>query len=65
MYGNPPPLGPYRTYQVPIKDITDLTGLNLTALSDADVYARAPAIREDTDRRRRWTELIDTVGIHL
>src|SRR5436853_570683 len=25
----PPPLGPYRTYQVPITDITTLTGLDL------------------------------------
>ncbi|SDO04392.1 endonuclease G [Cryobacterium flavum] len=65
MYGNPPSLGPYRTYQVPIVDITDLTGLNLTALSDADVYAQAPAIREGADRRTRWVELVDTAGIHL
>ncbi|WP_233204350.1 hypothetical protein [Cryobacterium sp. Y62] len=65
MYGTPPPLGPYRTYQVPIVDIIDLTGLNLTALSEADVYAPAPAIREDAERRTRWVELIDTAGIHL
>ncbi|WP_104131201.1 DNA/RNA non-specific endonuclease [Cryobacterium sp. M91] len=65
MYGNPPPLGPYRTYQVPIVDITDLTRLNLTALSEADVYAPALAIREGTDRRTCWVELIDTAGIHL
>jgi endonuclease G len=63
--GNPPPLGPYRTYQVPIVDIVNLTGLNLAALSDADVSAPDPAIREDTDRRTRWVELIDTAGIHL
>ncbi|TFD63724.1 DNA/RNA non-specific endonuclease [Cryobacterium sp. Hb1] len=63
--GNPPPLGPYRTYQVPIVDIVNLTGLNLAALSDADVYAQDPAIRQDTDRRTRWVELIDTAGIHL
>jgi endonuclease G len=46
-------------------DIIDLTGLNLTALSDADVYAPASAIRQGTDRRTRWVELIDTAGIHL
>jgi endonuclease G len=63
--GDPPPLGPYRTYQVPIADIIDLTGLNLAALSDADVYAQAPAIREDTDPRTRWVELTDAAGIHL
>ncbi|WP_104176418.1 DNA/RNA non-specific endonuclease [Cryobacterium sp. Y50] len=65
MYGTPPPLGPYRTYQVPIVDIVDLTGLNLTALSEADVYAPAPTIREDAERRQRWVELIDTANIHL
>lgn len=65
MYGNPPPLGPYRTYQAPIVDIVDLTGLNLAALSEADVYARAPAIREGTDRRTRWIELVDTASIQL
>ncbi|WP_104128334.1 DNA/RNA non-specific endonuclease [Cryobacterium sp. Y57] len=65
MYGTPPPLGPYRTYQVPIRDILDLTGLNLTALSEADVYAPAPTIQEDTDHRTRWVELNDTAGIHL
>jgi endonuclease G len=61
----PPPLGPYRTYQVPIIDIIDLTGLNLTALSKADVLAPTPAIREGTDHRTRWVELIDTTGIQL
>ena len=65
MYGNPPPLGPYRTYQVPVVDIIDLTGLNLAALSEADVYAPTPAIREGTDRRTRWVELVDTAGIQL
>ncbi|WP_104129533.1 DNA/RNA non-specific endonuclease [Cryobacterium sp. N21] len=65
MYGTPPPLGPYRTYQVPIVDIVDLTGLNLAALSEADVYAPAPAIREGTGRRTRWVELIDTARIQL
>ncbi|MFC5931657.1 DNA/RNA non-specific endonuclease [Cryobacterium melibiosiphilum] len=65
MYGTPPPLGPYRTYQVPIVDIVDLTGLTLTALSEADVYAPTPAIRKDTDRRTRWVELGDPAGIRL
>ena len=41
--GTPPRLGPYRTYQVPIVDIIDLTGLNLAALSEADV-GTAPSL---------------------
>ncbi|RJT92612.1 DNA/RNA non-specific endonuclease, partial [Cryobacterium melibiosiphilum] len=63
--GTPPPLGPYRTYQVPIIDITDITRLNMTALSQADAYTPTPAIQEDADRRARWVELIDTVSIQL
>ena len=38
--GEPPPLGPYRTYQVPIADIATLTGLDLGPLVAAD---RLPA----------------------
>ncbi|MDH6238501.1 DNA/RNA non-specific endonuclease [Cryobacterium sp. CG_9.6] len=62
---NPPPLGPYRTYQVPITDIVGLTGLNMDALSEADVYARTPVIREGTDHRTHWIELVDIARIHL
>ncbi|NYD78825.1 DNA/RNA non-specific endonuclease [Arthrobacter cupressi] len=36
----PPPLGPFRTFQVPIQDIADLTGLPLDGLVDADRLAR-------------------------
>ena len=34
--GGPPPLGPFRTFQVPIRDIAALTGLDLTQLIAAD-----------------------------
>ncbi|WP_309073651.1 DNA/RNA non-specific endonuclease [Paenarthrobacter sp.] len=34
--GEPPPLGPFRTFQVPIGQIADLTGLSLSRLSRAD-----------------------------
>ena len=43
----------------------DLIGLNLAALSEADVLALTPAVREDTDRRKRWVELVDTAGVDL
>ncbi|UVJ40392.1 DNA/RNA non-specific endonuclease [Arthrobacter sp. CJ23] len=36
----PPPLGPFRTFQVPIEDIAGLTGLPLDTLADADRLAR-------------------------
>lgn len=31
-----PPLGPFRTFQAPLRDIATLTGLNLDELSAAD-----------------------------
>ncbi|MDQ1057152.1 endonuclease G [Arthrobacter globiformis] len=34
----PPPLGPYRTFQVPIPQIAALTGMVLTRLADADRF---------------------------
>ncbi|WP_411700386.1 DNA/RNA non-specific endonuclease [Conyzicola sp.] len=37
--GDPPPLGPFRTFQVPIGDIAALAGLSIDALVDADVHA--------------------------
>ena len=63
--GSPPPLGPFRTYQVPIVNIASLTGLDLAALSEADVLAPVPEIRKDADRRDLWVELTDTALIHL
>ena len=36
----PPPLAPFRTFQVPIQDIAELTGLSLGGLADADRLAR-------------------------
>ena len=35
--GEPPPLGPFRTFQVPVADIAALTGLGIDALVAADV----------------------------
>ncbi|KZF07827.1 endonuclease [Rhodococcus sp. EPR-157] len=49
-----PPLGPYRTFQVPIEDIAAATGLPMDQLVAADRYAPQPAARLDD---QRWTEL--------
>ena len=38
----PPPLGPFRTFQVPVTDVAALTHLDLATLSEADVLAAAP-----------------------
>lgn len=47
-----PPLGAYRTYQVPVEDIAEVTGLTMPDLVDAD---RLTAVA--TARPIEWTEL--------
>ncbi|MBD8536737.1 DNA/RNA non-specific endonuclease [Plantibacter sp. CFBP 13570] len=50
-----PPLGPFRTFQLPILDLASVTGLDFGALASADVLEPAPAtVRPDTDT---WIEL--------
>ena len=50
-----PPLGPFRTFQLPILDLASVTGLDFDALASADVLEPAPAtVRPDTDT---WIEL--------
>jgi DNA/RNA endonuclease G (NUC1) len=51
-----PPLGPFRTFQVPIRDIASLTGLDLAQLSAVDrvpIASELPAVRVGT----AWREL--------
>lgn len=61
--GDPPPLGPYRTYQVPITDIAALTGLDLGPLVAADrLRVPAPA---GTRERERWVHLDTPAAIQL
>ncbi|MFI6425111.1 DNA/RNA non-specific endonuclease [Promicromonospora sp. NPDC050880] len=62
-----PPLGPFRTYQVPVRDVAALTGLDLGPLPGADVLAvppPTPAGARPTDitihrlpRARAWSEI--------
>ncbi|MBD8518955.1 DNA/RNA non-specific endonuclease [Plantibacter sp. CFBP 8804] len=50
-----PPLGPFRTFQLPILDLASVTGLDFGSLASADVLEPAPAtVRPDTDT---WIEL--------
>ncbi len=59
--GDVPPLGPFRTFQVPVADVEALTGLDLGPLAAADVLAPsapAPTGPSALDRER-WTELHD------
>ena len=69
--GEPPPLGPYRTYQVPIADIATLTGLDLGPLVAAD---RLPApvplpagalVPATAAALGRWRRLDSTSDIQL
>jgi endonuclease G, mitochondrial len=47
--GAPPPLGPFRTFQVRVADLADLTGLAMPDLVDAENLPRGvPAMRELT-----------------
>lgn len=60
--GDPPPLGPYRTYQVPIADIAGLTGLDLGPLVAAD---RLPVPAPSAGRAVRWVRLEAYENIRL
>ena len=53
--GDPPPLGPFRTFQVPIGDIAELTALGIDPLVAADVHV------EQTS----WLLLTPRTGIRL
>ncbi|TVL87381.1 DNA/RNA non-specific endonuclease [Streptomyces sp. SAJ15] len=52
--GNPPPLGAFRTFQAPIRDIATLTGLDFGPLPAADRMPTPPAVARGTER---WTPL--------
>jgi endonuclease G, mitochondrial len=59
--GEPPPLGPFRTFQVPVRDVEDLTGLDLGPLVAADRLAVGAAATPAA----RWRELHDLRAITL
>ncbi|MFG2288358.1 DNA/RNA non-specific endonuclease [Streptomyces sp. NPDC048595] len=48
--GAPPPLGAFRTFQVPVSDVVELTSLHLGPLPAADLM---PAVRAPGERWRR------------
>ncbi|MCK9793938.1 DNA/RNA non-specific endonuclease [Isoptericola sp. 4D.3] len=53
--GEVPPLGPFRTYQVPVAEVARLTGLDLGPLVAADVLRGVPRAAEAGPRG--WREL--------
>lgn len=59
-----PPLGPFRTFQVPIRDIAELTGLELEQLVGVDrmpIAAALPSARVTS----AWRELISPECLDL
>ncbi|MEU5216945.1 DNA/RNA non-specific endonuclease [Streptomyces sp. NPDC020807] len=56
--GAPPPLGPFRTYQVPVSDVAELTELEFGPLPDVDVM---PPSRGPEERWRRLESYEDVV----
>lgn len=58
-----PPLGPFRTFQVPVADLAALTGLSFGALVAAD--ALAPVGASVGLSRDRWIELTDPAQLRF
>ena len=56
-----PALGPFLTYQAPIGDIAELTGLGLDVLVDADRFDPVPAARPS----ERWNLFTRNTQIKL
>jgi DNA/RNA endonuclease G (NUC1) len=54
-----PPLGGFRTFQVPIRDIAAIAGVDFGPLEAADVFVRAPAVAQP------WAELHSPADIVL
>ncbi|RBY96928.1 DNA/RNA non-specific endonuclease [Blastococcus sp. TF02-8] len=58
--GEPPPLGAYRTFQVPIADIAALAGVDLSGPAAVDLLPAGPVVEEAPPpgaRRNAWVEL--------
>jgi endonuclease G len=61
--GEAPPLGPFRTYQVPVAEVARLTGLDLGPLVAADVLPAAPRTAGAEAGPPGWRELTGPGGI--
>jgi len=65
--GQTPPLGPFRTFQVPVNDVTTLTGLDLGPLPAADrLPPTTRTLHDETAAARdEWLQLQSPADIHL
>lgn len=62
----PPPLGPFRTFQVPVADVAAVAGLDLGPLVEADVLQPVPAaVPGRSPDPALWHELHDWSEIRL
>ncbi|SDY51428.1 DNA/RNA non-specific endonuclease [Herbiconiux ginsengi] len=61
----PPPLGPYRTFQLPIADVAALTALDLGPLVAADVYEPVPAASGTPPGHPLWRELTSAAQLRF
>jgi endonuclease G len=55
--GDLPPLGPFRTFQVPVRDIEALTGLEIAQLAEADSLQVVPTIQPPSGLPAGWVPL--------
>jgi endonuclease G len=55
--GDLPPLGPFRTFQVPVRDIAALTGLEIAQLAEADSLQVVPTIQPPSGLPAGWVPL--------
>lgn len=63
--GEAPPLGPFRTFQVPVRDVEELTGLDLGPLVAADRLAAVAAQDDARTGRGGWVPLASARDIRL
>jgi endonuclease G len=55
--GDLPPLGPFRTFQVPVRNIAALTGLEIAQLAEADSLQVVPTIQPPSGLPAGWVPL--------
>lgn len=63
--GDVPPLGPFRTFQVPVRDVADLTSLDLGPLVAADRLAAVSAQDDARAPRSGWVPLTSAADTRL
>ncbi len=63
--GEVPPLGAFETFQVPVAQIAELTGLEFGPLVDADVMEPVPVVGEVAEGRGVWMRLESMGAVRL